>query len=328
MTFSSDRTIQLTPDVQITSRNSDKKVAILLCTYNGAKYLGAQLDSIIDQSHKNWVIYASDDGSEDSTLTILNDYKNIIGENRLVIFSGPRSGFAKNFLSLITNSEVEGSYFAFSDQDDIWEKEKLTRSIASIDTIPSQTPGMYCSRAKLIDENNIMIGMSPLRLKPPGFRNALVQSLAGANTMLINESARELLKLTGETREIIAHDWLTYFLVTGCGGQVIYDPVPTIAYRQHANNLIGGNIGLKERLKRIKKITTGRFKNWSDKNLLTLKDFEKTLTSESIYVLTEYQKIRNNNVTGRLRHLKNSGVYRQNLLGNTLLFTAALLNKL
>ena len=77
------------------------KVAILLCTYNGAEYLSAQLDSLVAQTHKDWVIYVSDDGSSDATLDILKRYQSELGEKRLVILGGPRQGFAKNFMSLV-----------------------------------------------------------------------------------------------------------------------------------------------------------------------------------------------------------------------------------
>ncbi|KLV91750.1 hypothetical protein SK41_02122 [Klebsiella aerogenes] len=60
--------------------NINDKIAVLLCTYNGEKYLKEQIDSIINQTYKNWVIYVSDDGSTDGTIAILEEYQRKLGE--------------------------------------------------------------------------------------------------------------------------------------------------------------------------------------------------------------------------------------------------------
>ena len=123
--------------------NENNLIAILLCTYNGSKYLREQLDSLIEQTHKNWILYVSDDGSSDDTLDILHHYQRTLG-TRLFIFEGPRQGFARNFISLIQNPLVDGDYFAFSDQDDIWLDDKLARSLAALQQSRSDVATMYC----------------------------------------------------------------------------------------------------------------------------------------------------------------------------------------
>lgn len=85
------------------SLSAQMKVAILLSTYNGERFLVEQLDSLLAQTHRDWIIYASDDGSIDSTLAILREYQQRVGEERFFIFNGPRQGFAKNFMSLVKN---------------------------------------------------------------------------------------------------------------------------------------------------------------------------------------------------------------------------------
>ncbi|MBY0345241.1 MAG: glycosyltransferase, partial [Neisseriaceae bacterium] len=76
------------------------KVAILLCTYQGQHYLRDQLDSFANQTHANWSIWASDDGSQDETHAILMAYQAKWGSERLSIHFGPKEGFVANFLSL------------------------------------------------------------------------------------------------------------------------------------------------------------------------------------------------------------------------------------
>lgn len=234
-------------------------VGILLCTFNGGAYLREQLESFLAQTYSDWCLFVSDDGSTDQTLAVLNDYRLRLG-SRLVLLKGPQRGFAQNFMSLIRNDNIKCDAYAFSDQDDIWLADKLQRSIAALESLPAVVPFLYCSRTRLIDTDGRVTGLTPLFKKRPSFKNALVQSLAGANTMLINEAARELLARTDVDAPIIAHDWLAYLIVSGCGGTVIYDAEPTLLYRQHDANLIGANAGLRNKLKRVRKMLGGRFK--------------------------------------------------------------------
>lgn len=306
---------------------TNAKVAILLCTYNGSEFIREQLESFTMQTHRNWVIYASDDGSSDETIRLLKDFQTEQGKDRLIILEGPRQGFAKNFLSLIKNPSIDADYFAFSDQDDIWFPDKLERSIANLaDT--QNTPALYCSRTRLISADRQVIGVSPRFLAPPHFRNALVQSIAGANTMLINRQTRELLAQTADEATIVAHDWLTYLLVSGCGGKVIFDQAPTLDYRQHGGNLIGANSGLKERLIRLGKMCSGRFNEWSNQNLIVLADFKLKLTPENRLTLEQFEQARQSSLLRRLYLMKESGIYRQTGKGNASLFLAACLNKI
>jgi glycosyltransferase involved in cell wall biosynthesis len=306
----------------------NSKIAILLCTYNGARFLKEQLDSFARQTHRNWSIYASDDGSSDETLQILNDYQLKLGNDRLTIIQGPKQGFAKNFFSLIRNLEISADYFAFSDQDDIWFENKLERSINQLAILPKNTPSLYCSRTRLVDSQKQKIGYSPLFKKPPSFQNSLVQSIAGANTMLINNASRRLILELADNTPVVAHDWLTYMLVSGCGGKVIYDSVPTLSYRQHEGNLIGANADLKNQLLRIRKMFSGRFSKWSALNLVALNSIKEHLTDDNQQRLQDFEQARRSKLITRLRLMSKSGAYRQTLKGNISLFLAAFLNKI
>ena len=299
------------------------KVAILLCTYNGAEFLAEQLESFTWQTHNNWVVYASDDGSSDATLGILQRFQSMHGEARLIILAGPRQGFAKNFMSLVNNPEVVADYFAFSDQDDVWHSDKLERGLLGLADTPATQPALFCSRTRLIDAAGKSIGFSPLFPKSPSFRNALVQSLAGANTMLLNAAARALLSYTPEDAQIVSHDWLAYLLVSGCGGTIVYDPTPTLDYRQHGSNLIGSNSSISDRWVRIRKMFTGTFREWNRHNLYALSNCHKQFTQANYAVLEYFTKARESSLLERLFLLKKSGVYRQCLTDNIGLVVAA-----
>ncbi|MND43438.1 putative glycosyltransferase EpsE [compost metagenome] len=307
--------------------NENNLIAILLCTYNGSKYLREQLDSLIEQTHKNWILYVSDDGSSDDTLDILHHYQRTLG-TRLFIFEGPRQGFARNFISLIQNPLVDGDYFAFSDQDDIWLDDKLARSLAALQQSRSDVATMYCSRTKLIDAAGKCAGHSPLFTRPPSFRNALVQSLAGANTMLVNRRTQALLAAIEPNAQIVAHDWLTYLLVSSHDGVVIYDPQPTLLYRQHGGNLIGSNTGFRRRLVRLACTLRGRFSEWNEMNLRILAKYKSSLSQDNLRIMEQFATARKSSLFKRLRLLGETGVYRQTLAGNLSLLAAAILNKL
>ena len=207
------------------------RVAILMCAWNGERYLAEQLQSFIDQTHTNWSLHVSDDGSSDATCDIVRRFSE--GQHRVVTLRrGPRRGFSRNFMSLVCAPDIAGDYFAFSDQDDIWNKDKLERALNWLTTIPQEVPAVYCSRTEVVDDAGHRLGFSPLFTKPPGFRNAIVQNVGGGNTMAFNASARSLLAAIGDV-EVVSHDWWTYQITSAAGGLVRYDPQPSIRYRQH-----------------------------------------------------------------------------------------------
>lgn len=309
------------------SEDAQISVAILLCTFNGALFLREQLDSFEAQSFENWTLYVSDDGSVDLTGQILSEYQHRWGSDRLLIFGGPQRGFAQNFLSLIRRPEISARYFAFSDQDDIWFKDKLERGIACLESLPSASPSLFCTRTRLINEHNQVIGYSPAFTRPPSFQNALVQSIAGANTMLVNRETRKILMQVSTHAKVIAHDWLTYLLVTGFGGRVVYDIQPSIDYRQHPQNLIGANSSMRDRAKRLIKMCSGQHKEWGDANVAILDEIGACLSADAKDTLSHFKSGRSHGLVTRLREIRKSGIYRQTLEGNLSLFVAACIGK-
>lgn len=311
----------------IPNMKMDKRVAILLCTYNGSKFIRKQLDSITNQTHQNWVIFASDDGSTDGTLEIIHEYQRNYGEDKIVLLRGPNKGFAWNFISALESCGDDFDYYAFSDQDDEWVENKLSHALDYLAQNP-QTPSVYCGRTILTDEEGEVIGLSPLFDKTPSFRNALVQSIAGGNTMVLNKQARDIVIETPKWQKIISHDWWVYILITGCGGDVHYDSSPTIKYRQHQENLIGSNLTMIARAQRIKKLMGGHFKRWNDKNLELLKPFQNRLTPENAKILSSFDSNRNANIFSRIRMIFETRLYRQTWCGNIALIAAIFLNKI
>jgi glycosyltransferase involved in cell wall biosynthesis len=291
-------------------------VAILLCTFNGARFLPAQLSSFADQKFANWRLFVSDDGSRDETLAILSRYERKLGSAPPAIRSGPRQGLVTNFLGLACDPSISGDYYAYSDQDDIWEPDKLSRAVEWLQKLPPHVPAMYCSRTRLIDEQGRERGLSPLFRRKPNFRNAIVQNIAGGNTMVFNEAARGLLIACGNAVHVPLHDWWTYLLTTSAGGEVKYDPVPSIRYRVHPENVIGSNAGWFNRVRRLQMLVDGRFERWTDLNVAALEPFRPRMTPENRALFDVFRRARKRGFIGRQIGFLNAGVYRQTLLGN------------
>jgi glycosyltransferase involved in cell wall biosynthesis len=303
-------------------------VAILLCTFNGARFLPQQLASFEAQEVAAWRVFASDDGSQDTTLSLLDDFRKKHGAERVHIRGGPHRGFVANFLSLLCDPAVQGSCYAFSDQDDIWLPDKLTRAQRFLMNAPADKPAVYCSRTRLIDESGAAIALSPLFEKAPSFRNALAQSIAGGCTMVLNEAARQLLLRAGADVVCASHDWWVYLAVTAVGGTLFYDAVPSICYRKHTDNVIGENRSMRAQLIRARMLWRGRFKSWADWNVAALERIESEMTEENRRTFALFRSSRKQRLVPRLRGLMRAGIHRQTMLGNIGLVAAAMVGKI
>jgi glycosyltransferase involved in cell wall biosynthesis len=310
------------------NNSSNQDVAILMGVYNGEKYLQQQLQSFLSQSHRNWRLYASDDGSSDQTLQILKDFQKQIGQERVHIGMGPQKGFARNFMQLLTNTRIESEYYALSDQDDIWEEKKISAAIEILKDIDTKIPALYCGRTLFVDENNNNIGLSNKPGCKPSFQNALVQNIASGNTMIINRAARDLLIQCGDEIDLYAHDWWIYLLISGAGGVVYYDENPYLRYRQHSLNQIGMNSKFEDKLKRINQLLAGDFAEWNRKNIIALNENRQFLDFDNLKALDSFELACKYNGLKSVYYLYRSCAFRQKYYQNIALYFGALIGRL
>lgn len=299
-----------------------------MATMNGAAYLDEQIQSLADQTCLHADLWVSDDGSTDATLAVLDKWKRRWSKGAFHVLHGPRQGFAENFRSLIANKTIDADYFAFCDQDDVWEPNKLQRAIGWMERQPPGLPLLFCSRTLTITSDGVTVGRSPLFLRPPSFRNALVQSLAGGNTMIMNRAARELLRLSCRETGFVSHDWWAYLIVTGAGGKVYYSRRPLVRYRQHRGNQVGANMSWHAKLSRLKRLFEGQFLVWTDRNMEGLRRNMHLLTGDARQACELFLRAREGTVTQRLRNLWASGVYRQTVLGSLALYLAVVMKRI
>ena len=290
-------------------------IAILMGTLNGESFLRKQLDSIERQTFGTWTLWISDDGSTDRTIEVLNEYRIHWGEKKIHLMRGPRNGSAANFLNLISNDGILADFYAFCDQDDVWEADKLERAFGSLKAFDQNALLLYCSRTRVIDENDNTIGLSPLFLKKPSFNNALVQNIGGGNTMVFNNATRHLLAKMDLRAVPVAHDWWTYLVVSGSGGIVFYDQYPTVKYRRHNGNLMGSNLGCKAALSRIVMLINGRYRCWIDQNTKALSMNKAFLDGRCNLVLDKFCSMRASLPLLRPYYIWQMKIYRQSVLG-------------
>lgn len=235
------------------------KITVLLSTYNGEKYLQEQLDSLYAQCLPEGVameILVRDDGSSDGTVDIL---KENAAQGKLTWYTGENLKPAKSFWHLVQTAP-KSEYYAFCDQDDVWNPDKLLRAINRLREENAQSqPLLYCSNVTIADADLNPVG--PMR-KAQGaprtdFAYALIYSLAPGCTMVFNDPAREAFVRYNMNEQFeVIHDWLAH-KIAAMLGTVIYDTTPTMLYRQHGNNVIGAHSpGLRSFLKEVKRLMT------------------------------------------------------------------------
>ena len=214
-----------------------KKVMVLMATYNGQKYIKEQLDSILNQVGVEVHCTIRDDASQDDTLSILDRYcKN---NSNITIIKGSNLGASKCFHDLAKMVKKKGyDYFAFSDQDDVWEEKKLVAAVEKLETLPSGIPRLYISNLKVVDKDlNFLFNLH----KPGDVSISKGQSLASIPaygcTCVFDIKALELFTRT-EMRDSTVHDAWMYLLCVFMGN-VIYDENAYIKYRQHGTNASG-----------------------------------------------------------------------------------------
>ena len=281
-----------------------KKIAVLLASYNGVKYIKEQVDSILNQKEVDVTIFISDDLSTDKTIEYLQDiYKDF--KNIVYLPSGSKFGGAgKNFFRLIRDVDFSSfDFISFVDQDDIWYEDKLIRAIK---TIEDKQLDAYSSNVLAFweDGKEMIINKSSLQARydylfeaaGPGCTYVLKKDLAISLQNFICENWEEVNKVE-------LHDWFIYAFARENNYKWHIDEKPSMRYRQHTSNQVGANDGLKAKLKRLKKV----FSSWYREEIIKI---IKVLRLENKYKFSKY--ILNKSYINNLLLLKYSFEFRRN----------------
>lgn len=306
------------------------RVMILMAVYNGADTLVQQIDSLCQQSFESWDLTVSDDGSSDGSPALIAAQTNALASagHALHLRHGPRQGFAENFLDLLASLPPDTGPVAMADQDDVWLPDKLERAVAHLTKIPPEQPALYCSRRYIWTPQRAGHGpVSRNYPRPPGFSNALIENIAPGNTIVLNAAAAQLARAAAGQRPagIFAHDWWLYLVLSGMGGTVLFDPTPTLLYRQHARNALGAGERIARRFANKVAVLRGSFAQRVGTNLEALVPLEADLTPLNRTRLELFQRARTAPLLRRLTLLRQAGVYRQGRLSGLSFWAAACL---
>lgn len=229
-----------------------KKVAILLSTYNGEKYLREQIDSILAQTYDNFELIVRDDGSRDSTVEIVKEY--IEKSDKITLMVGKNLGFIKSFFELLKHSDAD--YFSFADQDDIWLPNKIELAVNSLNKLDDTKPNMAFSNVDYYDTEMNFMGNGDSKGKKPSFLNSLYECINQGMTMVINKTTRDYI-VKNIPEKCFFHDWWTYMICTAFGN-VVQDDVVTVKYRRAKTNAtVEGQGKITLFIWRIKKLFLG-----------------------------------------------------------------------
>jgi glycosyltransferase involved in cell wall biosynthesis len=219
-------------------------ISICMATYNGEQFLRQQLESIIAQSNQDWQLLVRDDGSDDNTVHIVEDYAaRLPGRIRLVADNGGHLGASLNFGKLLEYADTE--YIMFSDQDDIWLPNKIELTLNAMkaaEQIYPDKPILIHTDLQVMDSelNTIANSMwSYQKLFPEAgddLNRIMAQNVVTGCTVMINKRARAVSIPVPD--EAILYDW--WLALNVCRhGKIIYVSIPSVLYRQHSKNQLG-----------------------------------------------------------------------------------------
>ena len=266
-----------------------------------------QLDSFLAlKNFSDCCVLVRDDGSTDGTREILLEYTKL--ESFEVVF-GTNLGITQSYFWLLQHSNPQCEYFAFSDQDDVWLPDKLSKAVASLSAYPEETAALFGSQSYIMDANLQPIGKTFFPIRGVGFYNALIQNVLPGHTQVFNRVLREYL-INFDFGKAECIDWWTYLLASALG-VVVFEPSCTVLHRQHENNAVGyqlhvfGNV-----VKRLLYIHDGKGNKISRQIYAFYQNFRDRMPEE---YRTEVERYLSGltNVWSRLQYLKCCRVYRQ-----------------
>lgn len=249
------------------TNQSINKVAVVMSTYNGEKYLAEQIESILAQKDVEIYLYVRDDGSSDGTQKILTEYSQKY--DNITVDFGLNIGVGNSFMNALYAVPDSFDYYAFADQDDIWYENKLIEAIL---LLQSSGKSLYASNQENIDKYGNSLGIrfhDEIYIKPADILG--FNMLAGCTIVMTNTFYRMITKVSNrpssELLKLRIHDvWVV--MVASIYDGIIYDERAFIKYRQHENNASGGVKASRKRILKEYIKTIFHKKKWNRRSRL------------------------------------------------------------
>lgn len=312
-------------ELKLLDVNSEKSVLVMLAAYNGSKYIKEQVDSILNQKNVQVHVLVRDDLSKDDTVELLEEFYG--DDNRVEVIRAKKNlGCAQSFLTMAMNADHDYDYYAFSDQDDFWKEDRLTRAISAIEKEGQQYRSvLYCSNREEVDENKHFLYYNVPIENNDRFKKLdyllYVRNIAPGNTMVFSEPFLDHLKAAKEIDlpSGFYHDYWVHIVAASLKDtSVIYDmSYGGVQRRLTGSNLAGFNRekgrGLKARFKQFSNYDSGSLRfianevitryqgRIDEQSLELLKLFASANSLKSrILLLTRSKNVKYDSIKGRL----------------------------
>ncbi|MDE7292824.1 MAG: glycosyltransferase family 2 protein [Oscillospiraceae bacterium] len=219
-------------------------IDILMAVYDGGEFLGAQIDSIISQTEKDWRLHICDDGSADGSFERACEYEKRFSDKIRVTRNEVPTGSAKgNFMGMLKNSTAE--YVMFSDQDDVWKPEKIRLTLEKMRDMEREFPGspllVHTDMSVVGRDLNVtassFIRFQGLNPECKSLNRLLCQNNITGCTMMMNRALVDIVK-DAPAEEMLMHDWWAG-LAAAAFGHIGFVDIPLNLYRQHGGNQLG-----------------------------------------------------------------------------------------
>lgn len=221
-------------------------VAIVMATYNGEKYIREQIDSILSSTHQDFELFIYDDGSKDSTVSIINEYQTNSPSQIHVFQNEVNLGLTTNFLRALCRTSA--NYVMFCDQDDFWKPTKIELTLKHMKQVEEQVgqhiPVAVFTDAFVADQDLAVIEESffesthldPMMTDLP---HLLMENKLIGCTVMINGELRRIIQENPFPQKAKYHDWWVA-LIASSMGRLYFINESTLYYRQHSGNIVGG----------------------------------------------------------------------------------------
>jgi glycosyltransferase involved in cell wall biosynthesis len=284
-------------------------VRVLLSTYNSAAFIRPMLDSVLAQTYEPLELWVRDDGSKDETPAILAEYAARF-PGKIRVEAAPNVGMVRSYFTLIREAGRDAEFTSFADHDDVWHADKIERAVAMLRAHGGAGPLMYTGRLHIVDDAGRHLADSLMPTRPLTLRNALVENVAAACTMVMNPAARDLLLEQRELDGIIYPDWWFYLLVSAMG-TVMYDAHMAVEYRRHGGNAVGSPTGWRRVTEGWRMVVRGGLVRKLHAQACALdREFGARLSASARATVQEFID-QPRSLFGRLRHASTCDVYRQ-----------------
>lgn len=315
----------------------NKKVAILMATYNGEKYLSKQIESILNQSFQNWELYISDDMSTDDTVKILKEYREKDNRIKDIWIHQNNHGAFSNFFNVISNVQSlnkKFDYILYADQDDIWVKNKiqlLVDFIGKKEKSNPQLPIAVYTDLELIDGNDNKINKKISEIKDMQPSNQYEVIFKGGyvwgTTLIFNSDLFNMLSIPEDISGKLPHDVYTSFYACSFG-KLFYYNKPLVLYRRHGENV--SHLPTKSNLIKVLKVGVTKLSdtiNWDSEKIWRILYFLKYAKNSNQFTDDLNNALISGGFKG-IKFLKEYNIEPSNSVYSSIVFKFVLLTKL